>query len=61
MNIKLLATLISASMPLIAVANSNELTNINPEEELAYNLGVQAFIYGTGPLTVPLSDKQRRL
>ncbi len=52
MNIKLLATLISASMPLIAVANSNELTNINPEEELAYNLGVQAFIYGTGPLTV---------
>ncbi|MEZ9231444.1 DUF1254 domain-containing protein [Vibrio amylolyticus] len=25
---------------------------ITPEEELAYNLGVQAFIYGTGPLTV---------
>lgn len=26
--------------------------NFNAEEELAYNLGVQAFIYGAGPLTV---------
>lgn len=27
-------------------------TRISPEEELAYNLGLQAFIYGAGPLTV---------
>ncbi|MCE2572377.1 DUF1254 domain-containing protein [Motilimonas eburnea] len=27
-------------------------TNISPEEELAYHLGLQAFIYGAGPLTV---------
>ena len=27
-------------------------TSIHPEEELAYNLGMQALIYGTGPLTV---------
>jgi len=27
-------------------------TSISAEEELAYNLGMQAFVYGTGPLTV---------
>lgn len=35
-------------MPHIAWADAP----IDPEEELAYNLGVQAFIYGAGPLTV---------
>ncbi|USD62822.1 DUF1254 domain-containing protein [Vibrio sp. SCSIO 43140] len=37
-----------ASVPHIAWADEP----IDPEEELAYNLGVQAFIYGAGPLTV---------
>ncbi|MGF1722042.1 DUF1254 domain-containing protein [Vibrio kyushuensis] len=27
-------------------------SEVSAEEELAYNLGIQAFIYGTGPLTV---------
>ncbi len=46
-NVFTLVTAIAAA-PHMAWAD----TSINPEEELAYNLGVQAFIYGAGPLTV---------
>jgi hypothetical protein len=48
----IIATVIASSLLSSTVVFANELTSINPQEELAYNLGLQAFIYGAGPLTV---------
>ena len=48
----IISTLIAASLLSSTAAFSAELTPINPQEELAYNLGLQAFIYGAGPMTV---------
>ena len=48
---KVLATLVCSLSSVMAMP-SFAAQPATPEEELAYNLGVQAFIYGTGPLTV---------
>ncbi|MCL9774802.1 DUF1214 domain-containing protein [Vibrio sp. S4B1] len=47
----LLTSLVCSLSGVMAMPTIAQQT-INPEEELAYNLGVQAFIYGAGPLTV---------
>jgi len=55
MNKKVLTACILVSftaLPITAVANPASDPQFNPEEELAYHLGVQAVIYGAGPLTV---------
>ena len=49
---KSVLTSLVCSLSSIIAMPSLAQQSINPEEELAYNLGVQAFIYGTGPLTV---------
>lgn len=49
---KILMTSLVCSLSAVMTMPSLAKQPINPEEELAYNLGVQAFIYGTGPLTV---------
>lgn len=46
LSVAIVAMMSSAITPVMAE------TSINPEEEQAYNLGMQAFIYGAGPLTV---------
>ncbi|MUK28611.1 DUF1214 domain-containing protein [Aliivibrio fischeri] len=48
----LMTTLIASSILSSTCVFSAQLTPVNPQEELAYNLGLQAFIYGAGPLTV---------
>lgn len=40
------------ALALPSVEKPSQLETFSPEEELAYNLGVQAFIYGFGPMTV---------
>ena len=55
MNKMLLATIVCTSvglLPMTATAESHAAPPPLAEEELAYNLGVQAIIYGAGPLTV---------
>lgn len=49
---KSVLTSLVCSLSSIIAMPSLAQQSINPEEELAYNLGVQAFIYGTGSLTV---------
>ena len=48
----LIATVITSSLLSSTAVFAAQLTPINPQEELAYTLGLQAFIYGAGPLTV---------
>lgn len=48
----IIATVIASTLLSSTIVFADELTPINPQEELAYNLGLQAFIYGAGPLTV---------
>lgn len=50
----LLAIAIATSHVALADTSPAQTNTINPEEELAYNLGVQAMIYGAGPLTVSM-------
>ncbi|MFA0084761.1 DUF1254 domain-containing protein [Vibrio sp. 10N.261.51.F12] len=45
-------TLFWLSVLLSFTANATVSDSVSAEEELAYQLGVQAFIYGAGPLTV---------
>ena len=48
----LIATVITSSLLSSTAVFSAQLALVNPQEELAYTLGLQAFIYGAGPLTV---------
>lgn len=48
----LIATVITSSLLSSTAVFAAQLTPVNPQEELAYTLGLQAFIYGAGPLTV---------
>lgn len=48
----LMSTVIVSSILSSTCVFAAQLTPVNPQEELAYNLGLQAFIYGAGPLTV---------
>ncbi len=48
----LMTTVIASSMLSSTCVFAAQLTPVNPQEELAYNLGLQAFIYGASPLTV---------
>ncbi|WEM45107.1 DUF1214 domain-containing protein (plasmid) [Photobacterium sp. DA100] len=53
MNKTLLASVVCSSIGLMTITGSYAAeSQPSAEEELAYNLGVQAFIYGAGPLTV---------
>ncbi|ABV38590.1 phosphatidylserine decarboxylase [Shewanella sediminis HAW-EB3] len=47
---RILYPLICSAMSVFSTSAVTANT-IDPEEELAYNLGIQAFIYGAGPLT----------
>lgn len=51
MNKRIIATIACTALSVLSTASIAQ-SAIDPEEELAYTLGVQAFIYGTGPLTV---------
>lgn len=48
---RMIVTIVCSALSILSTPSFAQ-QEIDPEEELAYTLGVQAFIYGTGPLTV---------